>query len=322
MDDPTAKQLVTVFGGSGFVGTQLVQHLAQRGHRIRVAVRRPDLAGHVKPLGDVGQVVPIQANVRHLESVRRAVAGAGIVVNLVGIGFERGPQRFEGVHVVGARNVASAAAESGATSLVHMSILGADPGSASRVSASRAAGEAAVREAFPAAAIMRPSLIFGPGDGFFNLMGTLARFFPVLPLIGGGSRFQPVYVKDVAAAFTMAAEGGVRAGLTYELGGPEVETYRELMQRVLRITGRSNPLLPVGPGLGKLLAAPMALLPTPLITADQVEQLQADNIVSPAAIAERRTLAAFGIVPTPMEAVLPSYLWRFRKHGQFDRLTA
>ena len=176
--------------------------------------------------------------------------------------------------------------------------------------------------AFPDAIVMRPSLIFGQGDGFFNLMASLARLFPILPLIGGKSRFQPIYVRDVAQAFVGAIEGAVPGGRVYELGGPDVETYKELMQRILRDTGRSNWLLPISPGLAKLLALPMGMLPTPLLTGDQVVQFQSDNVVSPAAIAEHRTLAAFGITPTPMEAVLPAYLWRFKRHGQFDRQTA
>ena len=321
MDQPS-KELVTIFGGSGFVGTQLVQLLAHQGFRIRVAVRRPDLAGHLRPLGDVGQVVPIQANVRNAESVARAVAGAAIVINLVGIGFERGNQNFGAVHVAGARNVATAAASAGVKTLIHMSNLGADPRAASASARSRAAGDAAVFAAFPEAIVIRPSILFGPGDGFFNLLGTLARVSPILPLIGGNSKFQPVYVKDVAQAFVAATNGAVKAGRIYELGGPDVETYKALTQRVLRDTGRTNPLLPLSPGLAKLLAAPMALLPTPLLTGDQVVQLQSDNVVSEEAVREKRTLAAFGVTPTPMEAVLPSYLWRFRKNGQFDRQTA
>lgn len=315
--------LVTIFGGAGFVGTQIVQLLARKGYRIRVAVRRPDLAGHVKPLGTVGQVIPIQANIRNFESVQRAVRGAQIVINLVGIGFERGRQRFRAVHTLGARNVAEAAQAAGAEHFVHMSALGADSRSPSAYARSKALGETEVFAAFPEAVIMRPSIMFGPGDGFFNLMGSLARFFPVLPLIGGKTRFQPVYVGDVADAFVAAAEGQVKTGCIYELGGPEVVTQKELMQRVLRETMRHNPLLPIPPALGKLLAAPFAILPfPPLITADQVELLQIDNIVSPEAITEKRTLAAFGIEPTPMDAILPSYLWRFRKHGQFDRMAA
>lgn len=318
-----AQQLVTIFGGSGFVGTQIVQELARRGHRIRVAVRRPGLAGRTQPLGGVGQVVPIQANLRNAASVARAVAGADIVINLVGIGFESGRQRFRAVHVDGARNVAEAARAAGASALVHMSALGADPDSYSLYARSKAEGEAAVSAAYPGAVIMRPSLIFGPGDGFFNRMGGLARLLPVLPLIGGDTRFQPVYVGDVAEAFAAAAEGRVKTGRIYELGGPEVLTHRQLLQLILRETGRNRPLLPLPAGVAKLLAAPFALLPfAPPLTADQVEMLQHDNIVSEAAQREQRTLAAFGIAPVAMEAVLPSYLWRFRKHGQFDRAAA
>lgn len=318
-----ANTLVTIFGGAGFVGTQIVQAMARKGYRIRVAVRRPDLAGHVKPLGNVGQVVPVQANIRNAESVARAVRGAAIVINLVGIGYERGRQRFRAVHVMGARTVAEAAKAAGATALVHMSALGADPDSSSGYARTKAMGEAAVLEAFPSAVIMRPSIMFGPGDGFFNLMGTLTRWLPVLPLIGGRTRFQPIYVGDTAAAFAAAAEGAVKAGRIYELGGPEIVTYRDLMERVLRETGRHNPMLPIPPALAKLLAAPFALLPfPPLLTGDQVDLLQVDNVVSEPAVRDKRTLAAFAIEPTPMDAILSSYLWRFRKHGQFDRMAA
>ena len=317
-----ANPLVTIFGGDGFVGTQIVQVLARKGYRIRVAVRRPDLAGHLKPLGGVGQIVPIQANIRNADSVARAVNGAHIVINLVGVGHERGRQRFRAVHTMGARNVAEAARAAGVERLVHMSALGADPQSRSAYARSKALGETEVLGQFPDAVVIRPSIIFGQGDGFFNLMGTLARLFPVLPLIGGASKFQPVYVGDVADAFAAAAEGKVKGGRIYELGGPEVLTHRELMQRILHETMRHNPLLPIPAGLGKLLALPFAMLPRPLLSADQVELLQADNIVSAEAIREKRTLAAFGIDPTPMDAILPSYLWRFRKHGQFDRQPA
>lgn len=316
----SANSLVTIFGGSGFLGTQIVQALARRGHRVMVAVRRPDLAGHLKPLGFVGQIVPIQANIRNPDSVRRAVEGADIVINLVGIGYERGPQRFRAVHAEGARNVAEAAAAAGAKSLVHISAIGADAQSPSAYARSKAQGEEAVRAAFPSAVIIRPSIMFGPDDDFFNLMGTLARWFPVLPLIGGKTQLQPVYVGDVADAVAAAAEGAVRTGRVYELGGPEVVTHRELMQRILHETGRSRPLLPVPAGLGKLLAVPLSLLPfPPVLTGDRVEQLQIDNVVSEAAGKEKRTLTAFGIEPTPMGAILPTYMWRFRPHGQFDR---
>jgi NADH dehydrogenase len=321
--DRTHQPLATVFGASGFVGTQITQLLARANYRIRAAVRRPDLAGHLRPLGDVGQIAAIQANLRDAPSVMRAVAGADLVINLVGIGYERGRQRFDTIHVEGARNVAQAARAVGATALVHMSILGADPESESPLVRSRAAGEAAALEAFPQAVVMRPSIMFGQGDGFFNLMAAMARLSPVLPLIGGNTRLQPVYVGDVADAFLKAAEGGVKTGRIYELGGPEIVTHKELLQRILRETGRSNPLVPLPSGVAKLLALPFKLLPyPPLLTADQVIQLAADNVVSDAAIKEKRTLAAFGITPTPMTAILPTYLWRFRKNGQFDRQTA
>ncbi len=317
------NNLVTIFGGSGFVGTQVVQALARAGYRVRVAVRRPDLAGHVKPLGNVGQVMPIQANVRNLESVQRAVRGAGVVINLVGIGHERGRQRFRAVHTMGARNVAEAARQAGVQTLVHMSALGADPQSPSNYARTKALGEAEVLAAFRNAVIIRPSIIFGPGDSFFNRLGAMARYLPVLPVIGAKAKVQPIYVGDVAAAFLAAAEGKVKAGRIYEIGGPETATQHELMQRVLAETQRSNLLLPIPSGIGKLLALPFAILPfKPLITTDQVEQLQLDNVVSDAARKEKRTLAAFGVTPTAMDAILESYLWRFLKNGQFDRQTA
>ncbi|MHA6689408.1 complex I NDUFA9 subunit family protein [Devosia sp. A449] len=319
--DRFEPRLVTIFGGSGFVGTQLVQLLAQNGHRIRVAVRRPDLAGHTRMYGSVGQVQPIQANLRNAASVRRAVAGADIVINLVGVGHSRGAQSFQAVHVDGAANVAAAARDAGASTLVHMSALGVDVAAeVSRYAASKLAGEAAVLAAFPNAIIMRPSILFGQDDGFFNLMGALARFFPVLPLIGGNTRFQPAYVTDVAEAFLRAAEGRVKTGRIYELGGPQVATHRELIELVQREAARNRPLLPLSAGFAKLLALPFAILPgKPLLTADQVELLGVDNVVSDAAIKDKRSFAAFGIVPTAMETILPSYLYRYRKAGQFDR---
>jgi NADH dehydrogenase len=320
--DRDSPQIVTVFGGSGFVGTQLVQALARKGWRVRVAVRRPDLAGHLRPLGDVGQVMPIQANVRNADSVRRAVHGASAVVNLVAVGFQRGAQRFAAVNVDGAETVAQAAKAAGATTLTHMSILGADPDSASDFARSRAQGEAAVVAAFPKAVITRPSLIFGKDDSFFNMMGSMARVLPVMPLIGGKTKFQPVYVGDVADALAIAAGGGVKGGRVYELGGPEVVTHKELLEIILRETMRNNLLLPLPEGIARLIALPAQLLPTPLITPDQVRLLQVDNVVSPAAAKDGRTLAAFGISPTPMDAILPTYLWRFRRHGQFDRIAA
>ncbi|WEJ58837.1 complex I NDUFA9 subunit family protein [Devosia sp. FJ2-5-3] len=319
--DRFSPKLVTVFGGSGFVGTSVVQLLAARGYRIRVAVRRPDLAGPATMLGTVGQIVPIQANLRNAASVERAVAGADMVVNLVGLGIESGKQKFASVNTEGAATVARAAKAAGVKSLVHMSALGAD--TAAKVSAyarTKLEGENAVLAAFPEAIILRPSLIFGQGDGFFNLMGTLARMFPIMPLISGTSRFQPVYVGDVAEAIVKALDGTVQTGRVYELGGPEVETHQQLLERILREAGRKRPLLPLSNGIAGMFASILSFLPfKPLITSDQVALLGKDNVVSEAAISENRTLAAFGITPTSMDTILPSYMWRFRKHGQFDR---
>ena len=318
-------KLVTVFGGSGFVGTQVVQELAQRGHRVRVAVRRPNLTRQVTLLGGgVGQVVRIQANIRNQQSIERAIAGADIVINLVGVGYERGPQKFDAVHNRGAVLIAEAAKRLGAKHLVHMSALGVDKAAdVSRYAASKLAGESGVLKAFPSAIIMRPSVMFGQDDGFFNLMGSLTRWFPVLPLIGGNTRFQPVFVGDVAEAIAMAAEGLVRGGRIYELGGPQVESYRALMERVMRETQRNRPLLPLPKGIAKLMALPFSFLPfPPLLTSDQVELLGVDNVVSDEAIREKRSFAAFGITPTSMDTILPTYMWRFRKHGQFDKPAA
>ena len=319
--DRIEPKLVTIFGGSGFVGTQIVQLLAKNGHRIRVAVRRPNLAGHTKMFGSVGQIQPIQANLRSAASVRRAVAGVDIVINLFGVGYSRGAQSFDAVHVAGAANVAEAAKAAGVATLVHMSALGVDRAAeVSAYAASKLAGEAAVLKAFPNAVIMRPSVLFGPGDGFFNLMGGLARLFPVLPLIGGATRFQPAYVGDVAEAFAQAAEGKVKGGRIYELGGPQVETHKELVARVQREAARNRPVLPLPSGIAKLLALPFAILPfPPLLTGDQVELLGVDNVVSDAASKDKRTFAAFGITPTAMDTILPTYMYRYRRHGQFDR---
>lgn len=314
--------LVTIFGGSGFVGTQIVQLLARAGFRVRVAVRRPDLAGHVKPLGGVGQIMPMQANVRDRDSVIAAVRGADIVINLSAIGIEKGKQRFSAINVDGARNVAEAAAAAGARRLLQMSVLGAHPGSPSRFARSRAEGEAAVLEAFPGAIIFRPSVIFGPGDDFFNKLGFIARMLPVMPLFGGRTKFQPVYVGDVAEAIAAAAAGAGEPGTVYELGGPDVLTQRQLTERVLSETNRTNPILPLPAGIGRLLAFPMSILPKPLITDDQITLLGIDNVVSAEARADGRTLAAFGVTARPLEAVLNTYMWRFSANGQFDRQTA
>mgnify|MGYP000684077891 CR=1 FL=1 len=315
-------KIVTIFGGSGFVGTQIVQDLARKGYRIRVAVRRPDLAGHVKPLGAVGQIQPIQANVRNPESVARAVMGADIVINLTGILFESGRQRFRAVHAMGAKNVAAASKKAGVATLVHMSAIGADTASESAYGRSKALGEADVLKVYPDAVIIRPSLIFGQGDGLFNLFGSLARISPILPVIEGATKFQPVYVGDVAEAFVAAAEGKAKPGAIYELGGPETETMHEIMSRVVHETGRGNVLLPLPTSLAKLMAFFTGLLPNPMLTVDQVIQLGTDNVVSDSAKKQKRTLDGLGVTPTAMDAVLPTYMWRFRKHGQFDKVEA
>ncbi|MGE3996876.1 MAG: complex I NDUFA9 subunit family protein [Variibacter sp.] len=312
--------LITVFGGSGFLGRHLIRALARQGYRIRVGVRRPDLAGDLQPLGRVGQVAAVQANIRHPESVAAAVRDAHVVINLVGIMFERGRQRFDAVQAQGAANVAQAAAAVGAR-MIQVSAIGADPDSPSHYARSKAAGEAAVREAVPDAVIVRPSFLFGPEDDFFNRFAAMARMSPFLPLVGGGAiRCQPVYVGDVAAAIATAVEGRARPGTTYELGGPDVKTFRELMEFILATIGRRRLLLPIPFALARLQAQVLQFLPKPPLTPDQVALLHLDNVVSEAAEGEGRTLAGLGISPTAMAAVIPSYLWRFRKAGQFSRV--
>jgi uncharacterized protein YbjT (DUF2867 family) len=317
MTEIPAETLVTVFGGSGFLGRHLVRALVREGYRVRPAVRRPDLAGHLQPLGRVGQIHAVQANLRYPASVEAAVRGADVVINLVGVLFERGKQRFEAVHAEGAHNVAQAAAAAGAK-LVHVSALGADADSPALYGRTKAQGEAAVLATVPDATIFRPSIQFGPEDDFFNRFAGMARISPALPLIGGGNtRFQPVFVGDVAQAILRAVDGRARGGTIYELGGPEVRSFKELMEYVLAVTERKRLLLPLPFGLARFKAHFLQLLPTPLLTPDQVESLRVDNVVSEAARAEGRTLEALGITPSAFEAVVPSYLWRFRKAGQF-----
>jgi NADH dehydrogenase len=313
--------LVTVFGGSGFLGRHVVRALAKGGYRIRVAVRRPDLAGHLQPLGRVGQIHAVQANVRYPGSVEAAVRDADVVVNLVGVLFERGRQRFEAVHTFGAEAVALAAAAFGAR-LVHISAIGADENAPSLYARSKAMGEKLVLAAMPSASILRPSVVFGPEDDFFNRFAAIARMSPVLPLVGGGhTRFQPVFAGDVAAAVRAAIEGRATHGPIYELGGPDVKTFKELMQFVLTTTERRRLLVPLPFPIAKLQAAVLQFLPTPPLTPDQVELLRSDNVVSPAARREGRTLTDLGIDPVAMGVVVPTYLWRFRKTGQFkDRV--
>lgn len=312
-------KLVTIFGGSGFIGTQVTQELARRGHRIRVAVRRPDLAGHVRMFGFPGQIQPVQANLRFPDSVAAAVKDADIVINLVGILFEKGKQRFGAIQTQGARTVALAARAAGAERLVHMSAIGADTGSPSAYARSKAFGEIEVTKAFPEAIIIRPSVAFGPDDRFFNLFGSIARMSPVMPLIGGDTRFQPVYVADIAEAFAAAAAGKVKQGRIYELGGPDVETMRQIIERVLAESHRRRLIISMPKGLAKVGATLLSILPSPLLTPDQVVQLGIDNVVSEDAKRQKRTFEAFGIAPTGLDAVLPTYMWRFRRSGEFEK---
>jgi NADH dehydrogenase len=312
------SKLVTVFGGSGFVGRHVVRALAKRGYRVRVAVRNPDLAFHLQPLGGVGQIMAVQANLRFRWSVDRAVEGADHVVNLVGILFEGGGQSFDALQDFGARAVAEAARAVGA-GLTHMSAIGADLKSASFYAASKGRGEAAVLETLKDAVILRPSVIFGPEDGFFNKFAGMARMLPFLPLIGGGnSKFQPVYVGDVAEAVARSVDGLVAGGKIYELGGAEVLSFKELMERTLEATGRKRILLPIPFWAAKIQGAVLGLLPNPILTSDQVTLLETDKVVSGKAVKDGRTLQGIGISPTGLAAILPSYLWRFRKAGQFE----
>ena len=312
------ETLVTVFGGSGFLGRHVVRALAKLGYRIRVAVRRPELAGFLQPLGQVGQIHAVQANVRHSASVEAAARDADVVINLVGILFERGRQKFDAVQAVGAEAVALAAAAFGAR-MVHVSAIGADEHAAAHYARSKAAGERLVLAAVPSAVILRPSVLFGPEDDFFNKFAAIARFSPALPLIGGGhTRFQPVFAGDVASAVVAAIEGRAKDGEVYELGGPEVRSFKDLMQFMLATIERQRLLVPLPFALAKFQAGILQLLPKPLLTPDQVELLRRDVTVSEEAKREGRTLESLGIDPVAMAAIVPSYLWRFRKAGQFN----
>jgi NADH dehydrogenase len=312
--------LVTVFGGSGFLGRSVVRALAKRDYRIRVAVRQPELAGHLQPLGRVGQIHPVQANLRYPASVEAAMRDAQVAVNLVGILAESGPQTFEAVQAIGAGTVAKAAAAAGAR-MVHVSAIGADDQSASAYARAKADGEKAVLAALPSATIMRPSVVFGPEDRFTNRFAALAQISPVLPLIGGGlTKLQPVYVGDVATAVADAVDGKTKPGAIYELGGPEVLSMRRIMEIILSITERTRMLISLPFGLAKFQAAFLQFAPGPLkLTPDQVELLRSDNMVSQAAKDAALTLEGLTITPDSLEAVAPQYLWRFRAAGQFQR---
>ena len=313
------EQTVVVFGGSGFLGRYVTQALARRGHRVRVACRRPDLAYHLQITGNMGQVMPIQANLRYPWSVKRAVEGAHHVVNLVGILAESGKQSFAAVQADGARAVAEAASEVGA-SMTQMSAIGSDADAGSAYARTKARGEAAVFEKVPDAVVLRPSIVFGAEDQFFNRFAQMSRFSPFLPLIGGGeTRFQPVYVGDVAEAVAMCVDGKVKTGRVYELGGPEVLTFHAMMEEMLRVIERKRRFLKIPFGVAASMADIMRFLPGAPITPDQVKQLQIDNVVSETAKAEGRTIEAFGIKPRSIDAILPTYLVRYRPEGQFNQ---
>jgi uncharacterized protein YbjT (DUF2867 family) len=320
-----APGVVTLFGGSGFIGSQAVRALARRGWRVRVAVRNPVLAIEIQPLGDPGQIQFTRCDITNAQDVAAAVRGADAVVNLVGVLHDGGGKRgFKAVHVEAAKTIAEAAKAAGVERLVQISAIGADASSPSAYAQSKAEAETAVRAVYPDAVILRPSLVFGAGDGFLNRFAAMASQAPALPLIGGGeTRFQPVYVGDVAEAIARGVMQTAAAGRTFELGGPAVYTFREVLELILRETGRSRPLLPVPFALARPLGSVLEVLRlgglTPPLTRDQVVMLEADNVVASGAA----TLADLGVAhPTGMEAVAPSYLWRYRVGGQFAEAPA
>lgn len=310
------SMVVTVFGGSGFLGRYVVRALARAGQRIRVGVRRPNLANYLLPMGHVGQIQIARTDVTDRDAVRRALEGADAAVNLVGILYESGRQSFQALHADAAATIATAAQEHGIGALVHVSAIGASSDSPALYARSKAEGEARVRDSYPTATVLRPSIVFGPEDQFFNRFAGLARLSPVLPLIGGGhTRFQPVYVCDVAAAVVRCLTDAGTAATIYELGGPRVYTFRELMKVMLAETNRRRLLVPLPFSIARMQAAVLELLPKPLLTRDQVRLLERDNVVA----ADAHTLADLGITPETVEAIIPAYLWRFRREGQFEQ---
>jgi len=305
-----------VLGGSGFIGRYIVKRLAARGEVIAVGCRNAEAAKYLKPLGDVGQIVPLNIGIGDAALLPAFLAGNDWLVNCVGILRETGTQTFELVHHIGPARLARFAREAGVDRFVHISAIGADPRSSSAYARTKAAGEQAVRDAFPTVTILRPSVVFGPEDRFFNRFASMAMFSPVLPLIGGGeTRFQPVYVGDVADAVVTCLEDPATAGRIYELGGPKIYTFRQALELVLSEIRRKRPFVDLPFGLAALQARLMAILPSPPLTPDQVELLKSDNIVSSGAL----TLASLGLTPTPAEVVLPTYLDRFRRGGWYGQ---
>lgn len=311
-------ETVTLFGGSGFLGRHITRQLCKDGYRVRVAVRHPNSAHYLKPMGDVGQVQVMQANVKNGDSIREALAGADHVVNLVGILYQTGRQKFTAIQAEAPAEIARFAQELGVKRMIQMSAIGADPESNSKYAKSKGLGEKGAREAFPQVTILRPSVVFGPEDQFFNTFASLSRFTPLLPLFGGGkTKFQPVFVGDVALAVSAALKDPATQGKIYELGGPDVMTFKEVFQIIAEVTGRKRLLLPVPFFVAWFQGLVFQLLPNPLITTDQVKLLKKDNIVGLSG-EEVGTLADLGIAePAAAQVILPSYLWRFRNKGQF-----
>lgn len=324
MEKSNQPKLVTVFGGSGFLGRHIVRLLAKKGFRIRVACRRPDLAGHLQPLGNVGQITAVQANLRYRDSIDRAVLDADYVINCVGILFESGRNTFDAVQAFGAKAIAEATQKQGAK-LVHISAIGADKNSEADYARTKAIAEEAVLKAVKDAVIIRPSIVFGPEDGFFNKFADMSRLAPALPLIGGGhTKFQPVYVADVAEAVVKGVVGEIEGGKIYELGGPEVLSFKQCLETMLRVISRSRPLVYLPWSIASLIGSVASLIPfiDPPLTVDQVELLKSDNVVSDAAKSERRDLAGIGITPTSVETILPTYLVHFRPSGQYTKVNS
>jgi NADH dehydrogenase len=322
MPDPVeTARIVTIFGGSGFVGRYVAQRMARRGWRVRVAVRRPNEALFVQTYGVVGQVRPVQANIRDDASCRRAVEGADAVVYSVGVLYNAGRNTFQAAQADGPDRVARLAAQAGIRDFALVSAIGADAGSPSVYARTKAAGEAAVRRHVPGAVILRPSVVFGPEDQFFNRFASMAKFLPAVPVVGPDARFQPVYVDDVAEAVCRAITGGAEPGATYELGGPRAASFRELLELMLKITHRSKPIVTVPRSVamlqGAVLEQAARIGVPPPITRDQVTLLDRDNVVSPGA----KGFADLGMQPTAMEAVLESYLYAFRPYGQYEKIT-
>jgi uncharacterized protein YbjT (DUF2867 family) len=316
------NNLVTVFGGSGFVGRYIVQRLAKKGIRVRVATRRPNEAIFLKTYGVVGQIEPVLCNIRDEDSVRSVMLGADAVINCVGILESNGKNKFNSVQNLGADRVSRIASELGVSRMVHVSAIGADINSRSEYARTKALGEESVLKNFPLAIILRPSIIFGVEDDFFNRFGAMARLSPVLPIVGGKTRFQPVYVDDVAQAVVLGAVSNIDAGI-YELGGPAVASFSELMERMLKEIMRRSLVINLPFWLGAMMgtsfdiikAVSLGLIKGP-ITKDQVINLQKDNIVS----GDLRTFKDLGIIPTSLEIILSTYLWKFRPSGQFSEL--